>query len=200
MHVHVHANWHGNVCACACAYACAFLCHHESKWLEACPLEYKPIIYMWMLFACLPDLLKLMNRYHINSSSTGEVDIMTSRKGSTLETSLYRKPTFSGVFSNFNSFIPTNNKRGLSFTLLLLRAFMICCNYKNIRSSKRTRTNILLHHVVNYTLFFAHPEGRGTYSISKINFQEHSILPYSTHTCARVSMPFIMANLTAIFP
>ena len=31
---------------------------------------------------------------------------------------MYRKPTFSGVFTNFKSFIPTIDKFGLVYTLL----------------------------------------------------------------------------------
>ena len=42
-------------------------------------------------------------------------------------TSVYRKPTFSGVFTNFGSFIPKSYKYNLLFTLLR-RAFKLCSN------------------------------------------------------------------------
>ena len=42
-------------------------------------------------------------------------------------TSVYCKPTFSGVFTNFGSFIPTSYKYNLLFTLLH-RAFKLCSN------------------------------------------------------------------------
>ena len=44
-------------------------------------------------------------------------------------TSVYRKPTFSGVFTNFESFIPKSYKYNLLFTLLH-RAFKLCSNFE----------------------------------------------------------------------
>ena len=44
-------------------------------------------------------------------------------------TSVYRKPTFSGILMNYESFIPTYQKRGLLHTLLN-RSFTICCDFK----------------------------------------------------------------------
>ena len=37
------------------------------------------------------------------------------RKSGKFVTSVYRKPTFSGVFTNYKSFIPTSQKRGLVY-------------------------------------------------------------------------------------
>ena len=42
--------------------------------------------------------------------------ISRNKKGFT--TTVYHKPTFSGVYSNFNSFIVDEYKHGLIFTLL----------------------------------------------------------------------------------
>ena len=44
-------------------------------------------------------------------------------------TSVCRKPTFSGVYTNYESFIPTYQKRGLLRTLLH-RSFSICGDFK----------------------------------------------------------------------
>ena len=44
------------------------------------------------------------------------------------ETSVYRKSTFSGVFTNFESFIPMTYKLGLLETVLF-RSFSICFSY-----------------------------------------------------------------------
>ena len=44
-------------------------------------------------------------------------------------TSVYCKPTFSGVFTNFGSFIPTSYKYNLLLTLLH-RAFKLCSNFE----------------------------------------------------------------------
>ena len=44
-------------------------------------------------------------------------------------TSIYRKPTFSGVFTNFESFIPKSYKYNLLFTLSN-RVFKLCSNFE----------------------------------------------------------------------
>ena len=44
--------------------------------------------------------------------------ISISRNNNTQETSIFRKPTFSGVYTNFNSFSPTEYKRSLLHILL----------------------------------------------------------------------------------
>ena len=41
---------------------------------------------------------------------------------------LYRKKTFSGVYMNYNSFLPLKYKKSLIDTLLF-RAFNICADY-----------------------------------------------------------------------
>ena len=45
-------------------------------------------------------------------------DILISRSENGFKTSVYHKPTFSGVYSNFNSFIYDEYKIGLVFTML----------------------------------------------------------------------------------
>ena len=52
-----------------------------------------------------------------------------TRDNNKFMTSVYRKPTFSGVFSNFGSFIPKSYKYNLLFTLLH-RAFKLCSNFE----------------------------------------------------------------------
>ena len=44
-------------------------------------------------------------------------------------TSIYCKVTFSGVFTNFESFIPVSYKSNLIFTLLF-RLFKLCSNFE----------------------------------------------------------------------
>ena len=43
--------------------------------------------------------------------------------------SVYRKPTFSGAFTNFDSYIPLSYKSGL-ISSLLYRAFKLCSNFE----------------------------------------------------------------------
>ena len=55
------------------------------------------------------------------------LDIKTSRENNKFVTSVYRKPTFSGVITNFESFISTFYERNLIGTLLY-REFRLCSN------------------------------------------------------------------------
>ena len=49
------------------------------------------------------------------------------------ETSIYREPTFTGLFTNFQSFTPLQFKRGLIYSLLH-RFFNICSKYENFHA------------------------------------------------------------------
>ena len=66
-------------------------------------------------------------------------------------TSVYRKPTFSGVFTNYESFIPTYQKRGLLHTLTY-RSFSICCDSKTFHFEIDHLKTILMKN--NYVLNF----------------------------------------------
>ena len=55
------------------------------------------------------------------------LDVKITRE-ETFCTSLYRKPTFSGLYMNFKSFMPDSYKKGLIYTLLH-RAFVLCCSW-----------------------------------------------------------------------
>ena len=57
------------------------------------------------------------------------LDVKICRKNGKFVASVHRKPTFSWVFTNYESFIPTYQKRGLLHTLLH-RSFNICCDFK----------------------------------------------------------------------
>ena len=46
------------------------------------------------------------------------LDVLVTREGNALSTSLYRKPTFSGLYTNFYSFISEKYKKGLILSLL----------------------------------------------------------------------------------
>ena len=53
-----------------------------------------------------------------------------SRSNGKFITSVYRKRTFTGLFTNFHSFIPLNYKRSL-VSSLLHRIFNLCSSYEN---------------------------------------------------------------------
>ena len=62
-----------------------------------------------------------------NSFSFLDIKIIRNTEKKAFQTSVYRKSTFSGVFTNFKSFIPMAHKTGL---LILFRCFSICSSYK----------------------------------------------------------------------
>ena len=117
----------------------AFLCFHEQIWLNECPDEFKPAYYrryvddIFVLFRS-PDHLEKFKNYLISkyrnirftcekeqNNSMPFLDVLITRTSNGFKTSVYHKPTFSEVYSNFNSFISEEYKVGLIFTLLFGR-------------------------------------------------------------------------------
>ena len=112
-----------------------FLLHHEEKWLNKCPVEFKPSFYrryvddIFVLFKSsesADSFREYMSSKHQNINFTVEqenvgslsfLDVKICRKNGKFVTSVYRKPTFSRIFTNYESFIPTYLKRGLLHTL-----------------------------------------------------------------------------------
>ena len=129
----------------------AFLCFHEQIWLNECPDEFKPAYYrryvddIFVLFRS-PDHLEKFKNYlnskHRNIRFTCEkehnnsmpfLDVLITRTSNGFKTSVYHKPTFTGVYSNFNSFISEEYNVGLIFTLLF-RTFSIVSNFSGFHS------------------------------------------------------------------
>ena len=124
-----------------------FLCYHEKIWLQNCPSEFKPVIYRryvddtFLLFRSKHHIEKFqnyLNHQHKNIKFTSEtenknsisfLDIKITRDNNKFMTLVYRKPTFSRVFTNFGSFILKSSKYNLLFTLLH-RAFKLCSNFE----------------------------------------------------------------------
>ena len=127
----------------------AFLSHHEKIWLSNCPENIKPLVYRRYvddIFILCRDVehhnefLDYMNKQHPNMSFSAEtesenqlafLDVLVFREPSksTFSTNVYRKTTFSGVYTNFKSFIPLKYKIGLLWTLLD-RCFNLVSDYK----------------------------------------------------------------------
>ena len=123
----------------------SFMCSFENKWLKDYPHSLKPVFYrryldhMLVLFSSL-DQAEKFKKYisskhpNINFSLEKEnysrlsfLNISIFReKGKFV--SVYRKKTFSGVYTNFNSFIPETYKTGL-IKSLLFRYFSLCSNF-----------------------------------------------------------------------
>ena len=110
-------------------FANAFMCHFENLWLENCPTQFKPVVDRrdvadtFLLFSeNVVKFKKYLNkkRKHIvftreieKNGSFSFLDIKISRENKFLNL-VYRKPTFSGVCTNFESFISKCYKRRLS--------------------------------------------------------------------------------------
>ena len=118
-------------------YANAFLSKHEKEWLNECPDNIKPLKYRRyvddIFLLCRDEehhrkFMDYMNSKHENISFTDEIennnsmaflDVLVSRNDNSFSTSLYRKATFSGVFTNFYSFLSMQFKASLITVSLL---------------------------------------------------------------------------------
>ena len=108
----------------------AFLAYHEKIWLQNCPVNFKPVFYrryvddIFVLFTSplhLTLFKDYLNSKHQNITFTSEtetdgkmpfLDVKIEREKDKFVTSVYRKPTFSGVYCHFESFIPISYKIG----------------------------------------------------------------------------------------
>ena len=125
----------------------AFMCYHENIWLDQCPMEFKPKFYkryvddIFVLFDNFEQFEKFkeyLNSKHQHIKFTSELevdgklpflDILVDRNDGFMSTSVYRKPTFTGVYTHYSSFIPSVYKIGLLSTILF-RYFSICSTYQ----------------------------------------------------------------------
>ena len=125
-----------------------FLGYHEIKWLNSeessTVLFYKQYIdYIFCLFECEADaehFLTFLCRQHPNIKFTTKkeknnqlpfLDILNDSSSNKLATSVYRKPTYTGLLTNYNSFTFPNYKKGLIKTLID-QTFRINSNWSGI--------------------------------------------------------------------
>ena len=131
------------------ALANAFLCHYETKWLDECPLAFTPIFfarYVDDIFVLLRSkehiatLAQYLSSQHPNIRFTYEeendnvlpfLDVNVYRDADKFSSTVHRKDTFSGVYTNFKSFMPELYKRGLVSTLLF-RAYAITSSFGSL--------------------------------------------------------------------
>ena len=78
-----------------------------------------------------------------NDNSLAFLDIRIDRKDNNFETLIYRKPTFSGVYLNFNSYVPEIYKKGL-INCLIYRIYKLCSNWSIIHDEISKIKNILV--------------------------------------------------------
>ena len=128
-------------------FANIFLCFHEKKWLSSCPSSFRPIYYRRYVDDCflifndmshVDKFLDFLNSQHPKMKFTKEVesngalpflDVTVKRSGATFETSVYRKPTFTGLGLSFFSFIPNSIKQAI-LSSALYRAYNISSTFK----------------------------------------------------------------------
>ena len=71
------------------------------------------------------------------------LDVEVSREGNKFATTVYRKPTFSGVYTHFDSFLPTTYKFSMIYTLVF-RYCSICFNLANFHNELAFLKDIVL--------------------------------------------------------
>ena len=135
---------------CGPTLANAFLCHYEKIWLDDCPTNFKPVAYKryvddtFLMFqdpSHVDQFLQYINNKHPNINFTKEVEndgalsfldvqILKNLESGQLETSVYRKKTFTGLSSNFFSCEPLMYKINAIKTLVC-RGYHLCSSFTN---------------------------------------------------------------------
>ena len=137
--------------------------YHEENWLNKCPIEFKTSFYT----RYLDDIFVLVFLNHLNlparfanlcplnirtkTSSLNRKMLALFRfqmskfvvKNDKLVISVNRRPTCSKRFTNYESFIPTYQKKGLLHTLLH-QSFSIYCNFKTFHFETNHLKNVLI--------------------------------------------------------
>ena len=127
-----------------------FLCYHEVKWLEDCPIDFKPLFYRryvddtFLVFrerGHIDQFCNYLNQQHPNIRFTNEfenngklsfLDTNVSRvqrgNDTTFGFSVFRKLTFTGLGMNFHSYTFQNFKIN-NIKTLIFRAYRICSSW-----------------------------------------------------------------------
>ena len=85
--------------------------------------------------------IKFTSQKEVNGSLPFS-DVLISQNKEGFTTAVYHKPTFSGVYSNFNSFIADEYKHGLIFTLLF-RIFSIVLDFSKFHEEVNYLKDVL---------------------------------------------------------
>ena len=127
------------------------LVYYEHKWLEKCPLQFRSkycrkyaddIFFMFESRDHVKKFLKYMNSRHPNiqficeeeyNNKISFLGISVTRVNNKLTRSLYCKKAFSGVYLNFNIFLPMDYKKGLIHNLLF-RVYNTCADYVTLHN------------------------------------------------------------------
>ena len=128
-----------------------FLCYHEKKWLDECPVTFKPLIYKryvddtFLVFRendHVELFFNYINNKHNNIKFTCEresnkklsfLDINIIHENNKFNTNVFRKNTHTGLGMNFKSFLPVIFKIN-TIKCLLFRAYNICSSYSSFHN------------------------------------------------------------------
>ena len=160
------------------ALANIFVGYHDSKlfsWVQKPTIYFRYVDDTFAIFkqeGDVDDFLVTLNRLHPALKFTFEkeqdgklpfLDILVERTELAFETSVYRKPTFSGQYIRWESFSPRKRKTNLIATLVH-RALMICTKnklkqeidfIKNILLNNGYPEDIVLKHISKKIVRFA---------------------------------------------
>ena len=104
--------------------------------------------------------LKYLNSLHPNIKFTMEceedeklafLDLLIMKSNDNIELTIYRKPTHSGVFTHFTSFIPHHYKVALVKTLIC-RAYRHCSSWLLFHEEIENITDMLMNNGYNLSL------------------------------------------------
>lgn len=183
------------------SFANLFMSHHERKWLANCPAEFKPVLYRryvddtFLLFRSAEHVdlfLTYLNQQHPSITFTSEremnsklsfLDVLVS-KGETFTTSTYRKPTYSGLYTLFSSFIPHKFKFNIVY-ILFLRAAKIASTLQDMHHDFTGLTNTLIKN--GYPRLFIQSIVRRVVSVV-VSPATKSV----THTCAKKEVSLVL--------
>ena len=128
------------------SFANIFLCYHEQKWLADCPNSFAPVFYRRYMddtFVLFRDerhaqqFLDYLNSRHPSMKFTCELeennklsflDTLIFKCNNKFNSSVFRKPTFSGLGLSFFSFCSFKFKVNAIKTLIY-RGFHVCSSY-----------------------------------------------------------------------
>ena len=131
------------------SFANIFMCYHEKQWLASCPPDFAPIYFRRYVDDCFvlfkdrshaDSFLSFLNSQHRNIKFTMErecndklpfLDVLVRREGGRLHTSVYRKPSFSGLGTSFFSFVSRSLKFS-SISSALFRAYRLSSTYSSL--------------------------------------------------------------------
>ena len=141
-----------------------FLCYCKTTGLKNCPKSFKPVYYkryvdeIFVLFEKLEEVLQIvnyMNKRHKSIKFSFEtekdnffflLDVNIYREKDKFRTTVFRKDTFSGVYTNFSSFVALEHKFGFVHTFT--KKFHNCLIFPNfilkLKHLRKHFTNMLI--------------------------------------------------------